>query len=194
MACTVPITSSPGRLLIHYQNTLNSTSHSIGWHFIYGVDLTGISFLQIEADRLATLLKACMNAGFFLDTWSIVLPNGTVYYTAPLTTPGAGTHAVNGNMQEWYSTTVAFIGLGDAPIPGGCKGRITSRLHCGGALNFPPGLRKFDANTDTPLKTFINAGLNASTYLPADFYGQQGNIGILCPVQWNAHTQRREGS
>jgi hypothetical protein len=180
--------------MFHYTNTHNGTSHTIGWHFIASVDISDVALLQLEADRMVDYLKRATTPATHWDTWSIVLPNGTVYYTANLTTPGNGTHSTNPNMQDWYSTTIALIGLGDAVVPNGCKGRIVARLHTQGALNFTPGLQKFNSSTDSTIDDLITLGLNASTIIPADFYGQQGDIHPLCPVQWNAHTQRKEGS
>ena len=195
MACTIPTTSSPGSLVLFYQNTDNTTIHTISWHFIDGVDLNNIAVLQVEADRLAGLLKPCMTSRRALIDWGIRLPGGATFYRAPLTTgAGNGSHAVASGMQNWYSLTIAFEGKGDAPAAGVCAGRIVSRLHLGGAIDFVPGMKYFDASFDAALTAFIATGLNASTYLPADYWGQQGDVGNTLPVQWNAHTQRKEGS
>lgn len=194
MACTDPGTRSPGRLVLHYQLGTSGQRHTIGWHFIAGVDITNIALLQIEADRLAGLLGPCVPNTIVLTDWSIQRPDGSTYYTAPLAVAVTGTHSVPGNMQQWHSTTVAFVGTGNQAGPGICNGKIIARLHTYGALNFPPGSKTFDCNSDGPYRHFITDGLNASTYLPADFYGGQGDIIMSAPVQWNSATQKRDGS
>jgi hypothetical protein len=195
MACTPPLTRSPGSLVLHYQNLDNSTFHTIGWHFITGVDLNNVAVLQVEADRIAGFAKAVLTSRRAMASWSIRLPNGATFYSANLTTgAGPGTHATTGGMLNWYSTTLAFEGHGQAPSAGTCSGRIISRLHLGGAILFPIGGKYFDATADATVKAFVDSAMNLSTYLPADYYGQQGNITYQCPMQWNAHTQRKEGS
>lgn len=193
MACLEPTTVSPGKLVLHYLAP-GIGRMSIGWHFINGVDLTDVVHIRTEADRIANLLKDCLPPLASITDWSITEGNGFPYYNEPFASAYIGTHTVNGNMQEYYSTTVAFVGHAQAPSPGGCAGRLVSRLHTFGALNFAPGTKFFDASADSPYAHFISNALNASTYLPADGYGQQGNIGGIMPVQFNAAVQRRVGT
>jgi hypothetical protein len=194
MACSPPPTGSPGRLVLHYAAQSGQVRHTIGWHFITGVDLTDIVHLQAEADRLAGLLAACCTAAVTFVDWSIQLPNGSTFYAAPLPSAHVGTHATATGMQNWASMTVAFEGTGNPSAPGICTGKSVSRVHCYGAVNFRPFDKFFTAAADAAYAAFITSGLNASTYLPADAYGQQADILLLCPIQWNAHTQRTVGS
>lgn len=194
MACTPPATRSPGRLVLKYSAQSGQVRHTIGWHLITGVDLTNIGLLQAEAQRLAGLLAPCCTAAVQIDDWAIQLPDGSTYYTAPLPSAHPGTHATATGMQNWASMTVAFEGVGNPTAPGVCNGKVISRLHCYGAVDFRPFDKFFVAATDAAYTAFITTGLNASTYLPADYYGQQADILLLCPIQWNAHTQRTVGS
>jgi len=168
-----------------YHGPLTLGDMTIGWHLIAGTDLTNVSLLAAEAQRLANLLGPCVTPIAVFTDFKITLPDGSVYYQAPLATQVTGTHSVANGMQQWFSTTVAFIGVGNQPLPGTCHGRLVSRLHNFGALLYPPGSKFFAAGSDAAYNAFITNGLNASTYLPADFYGQQGEIKKSMPVQWN---------
>lgn len=194
MPCLPPATVSPGTLYLVYRATGPLSRLTIGWNLIYGTDLTDIPNLRIEANRLANYIYRCVPPIATFVNWGIRVHGGGVYYEEPLTASLTGTHAVASSMQEYYSTTVAFVGHGLAPLPGGCAGRIISRLHTFGALPFPPGSKSYNAASDAVYQSFITNGLNASTYLAADYYGQQGEVGLIMPVQWNAAIQRRYGS
>jgi hypothetical protein len=177
-----------------YIHTGSGIRHSIGWNLIAGVDITGTSFLRTEAHRLGDLLADCMATVSRITDWEIQDANGSPFYTEAYGAGGVGNHVINSNMQPWYSTTVAMEGVATPPAPGVCHGHVICRLHTYGALDFPPGMQFFDSSIDAAYATFIDAGLNASTYVPADKYGQQANIQALMPVQWNAATQGSEGS
>lgn len=194
MPCLPPATLSPGSLYLVYRSVGPLSRLTIGWNLIFGTDLADIPNLRTEANRLAGYIYKCVPPIATFVNWGIKVHGGGTYYEEPLITALVGTHAVSTDMQEYYSTTVAFVGHGLAPAPGGCAGRIISRLHTFGALNFAPGTRSFDASGNTPYLDFIVRGLNASTYLPSDYYGQQGDIGLIMPVQFNAAIQRRWGS
>lgn len=194
MSCIVPITTSPGRLDLLYQDVSATHIHRLGWNFIAGVDITNHANVDTEAQRLGALLTDCLPSFARLLQWEIILPGGGVYDTGALSGLGPGTHAQNTQMQNWNSTTVAFVGHAHPLLPGYCAGRTVTRLHTWSCLNFVPGSQFFVATGDAPFLAFITAGLNASTYLPADKYGQQADIQPNMPVQWNAHTQKKEGS
>jgi len=194
MSCTVPITTSPGRLVLLYIHTGSGERHSIGWNLIAGVDIAGTSFLRTEAHRLGDLLVECIPNVARITDWEIQDATGGTFYTEGYGAGGAGTHVINSQMQPWYSTTVAFTGVATPPAPGVCHGHVISRMHIYGALNFTPGMKIYDATLDAAYEAFITSGLNASTYVPADKYGQQANILLTMPVQWNAFTQGSEGS
>lgn len=180
--------------MLVYIHTGSGNRHFIGWNLIAGVDITGTSFLRTEAHRLGDLLVTCMSTVSRITDWEIQDRAGSTFYTEAYGSGGIGTHTINSQMQPWYSTTVAFSGVATPPSPGVCHGHVISRLHTYGALNFTPGMKIYDATTDADYLGFINGGLNASTYLPADKYGQQANILQSMPVQWNAYTQESEGS
>lgn len=194
MSCIVPTTTSPGTLDFLYVATTSLAAKRIGWKFIAGVDITNHALIDAEAQRLALLLTDCLPSFARLVGWEVILPGGGVYDTGGFGGLGPGTHNLSGVMQSWHSTTVAFVGHAHPLSPGYCAGRTVTRLHTWSCLDFVPGGHFFDANLDAPFLAFVNAGLNASTYLPADRYGQQADISISLPVQWNARTQRREGS
>lgn len=194
MSCTPPITTSPGSLVLRYLRTGTGNRHDIGWRLIAGVDITAISFLRTEAHRLGDLLVDCMSIGSRITDWEVKDATGSVFYTEGYGAGGQGTAATNGQMQPWYSTTVCFTGVATPPAPGVCHGHSISRLHTYGVLDFPPGLKVLDASGAPAYLAFITTGLNASTYLPADRYGQQAVIEQSMPVQWNAYTQGSEGS
>jgi hypothetical protein len=194
LSCNVPITTSPGKLHLLYSSTTTPTFHSIGWNFIAGTNLTDITNLTIEAQRLADLMGPTLVTICSIVQFKITLPDGSTWYEAPLPTAVNGSHNAAGTMQNWHSTTLALVGHAQPNAPGDCAGESISRLHVYSAYNFPPGMKRFDATTDPDLLDFILNGLNASTYLPADRYGQQVNILPSCPVQWNAADQRRVGS
>lgn len=194
MPCTDPGTRSPGKLVLYYTLAPAGGEHSTGFNFITSVNINVVGPLQVEADRLAVLVRGCCTNKVTLTDWGIIQPGGHVFYRAPLTTgAGVGTHALGGVADYWYSQTIAFTGVGLAGAAGICNGRIIFRVHIQGALSFAPGEKTFNGATDAGINAFIN-GVNASTYLPADFFGQQGDINKICPVQWNAHTQRKEGA
>lgn len=194
MSCTVPITNSPGKLHLLYNSTTSLVPHSIGWNFIASVNLTDITSLTAEAQRLADLLGPVLPTICSIVAFKLTLPDGSTWYEAPLPTQVNGTHNSAGTMQHWKSTTLAFVGHAQPNAPGECAGETISRLHVYGAYNFAPGVKFFDATLDADLDDWIQSGLNASLYVPADRYGQQANILTNCPCQWNAATQRREGS
>jgi len=194
LACTDPATRSPGSLFITYLD-LNSTEvHSISWHFLAPVVISNLTALRAEANRLHPYITAMQTNVFQCVDWGIRTPTGHVFHQEPLLTAAPGTHSVASGMQNWRSTTVAFVGRGTAAGAGGCTGRSISRLYIGGALNFRPGDRNKDAAGDAPFGDFVALGLNASTFLPADFYGQSALISDTMPCQWNASTQKRYGS
>jgi len=194
MSCTDPGTTTPGSLVLYYSNTGLGINASVSWNLIAGTDLNDVTNLEAEAQRLADLLGPCMIATVHITDWAIKVHGSGVYYGAPLPTPVVGAHAVNGNMQAWVSTTVAFVGTGNQSAAGVCHGKSISRIHTFGALDFIPRSKFYDASNDAAYLSFVRNGLNASTYLPADAFGQQAEIKLALPVQWNAAYQRRLGS
>lgn len=194
MSCITPGTTSPGRLVLSYHDTITGDVHKIGWHFISGVAIGVIPPIRAEAVRLTGLLQPCLTTQLMIDAWSIILPNNTAFYTEALVAPLTGTHGLASGMQRWRSTTVRIEGTAHAPSPGVCYGRTNCVIFNQGALFFAAGQKAFDANSDGAYKTFINSGLNASTFLPADTFGQQADMALLMPVQWNAHAQKELGS
>jgi hypothetical protein len=194
MPCTPPITRSPGKLELLYAKTGGLIRHSIGWHFIIGVDLSNIALLEAEAQRLAGYMAECLETDMTVADWRIKLPDGSTYYSAPLPAARVGARTTQANMQNYLSTTLCFRGRGNPPLPGVCTGQVSSRLFVGGGFIFSPGSKVFNALSVGATDDFVQLGLNASTYLPADFYGHQADISLLLPIQWNASAQRRLGS
>lgn len=194
MACTQPTTRSPGKLELLYAKTGGLVRHSIGWHFILGVDLSNIALLEAEAARLATLLAPVLMTDMTIADWRIKLPDGSTYYAAPLPAAQVGTRTAQLGMQNYLSTTLCFRGRGNPPSPGICVGQVSSRAFIGGGWAIPPAAKSISALSSGVLTDWVDNGLNASTYLPADFYGHQADISYILPVQWNASAQRRLGS
>lgn len=193
MACTDPGSRSPGHLVWFYTlgAALRAASISLGLNNT--VDISNVAVLQVEADRIAALFKACTTNKVTQVDWGIKLPSGHVYYRAPLTTgAGVGTHGLV-SADYYYSQMVALVGHGIPLTAGGCAGPITARLHIAGALAFTAGQIIFPAATDAAFLALVN-GINASTFVAADFYGRGGNITRNLPVQFNAHTQKKWGT
>lgn len=193
-ACTLPITSSPGKLALIYNHNATALTHRISWNFIAGVDLTAVSLIAAEADRLANLMKLVLTDEFVISNFAILSRSGGVYYEAPLSAAQTGVKPPAAGAAEWASTTLTFVGTGNPPTPGTCHGKSISRLFVGASYLFTPQMKYLPAGGYPGLLDFIVNGLNASLYLPADTYGQQADILTNCPVQWNAAAQRRDGS
>jgi len=192
-SCTLPITTSPGKLVLMYSQITRGHDHRISWHFIAGVNLTDIPDLRTEAERLADMLADALTAAFRVTGWAIATPSGSIFYEEPFPAPIPGTLAPAAGVADWASTTIAFVGTGLAPAPGVCHGRSISRLFTGASYPMTPGTKTYSAGGTATLQTFIVNGLNASTYVPADVYGQQADILTVCPIQWNAAAQRKWG-
>lgn len=192
--CTLPITTSPGKLALRYIQLTTGISHKISWHFIAGVNLTDVSDLRTEAERLADLMADALTASFRVMGWEIQDPSGSPYYDESFPTPIVGTLSPAAGAADWCSPTICFTGVGQAPAPGTCHGHSISRLFTGDSYLFLPGDKTLNAGAHAPLLAFIQTGLNTSTYLPADVFGQQANILTACPCQFNAAVQRKYGT
>jgi len=193
-SCTLPLTTSPGRLALRYIHITQGLSHRIGWSFIAGVSLTDVSDLRVEAERLADLLADCLTANFRFTGWEIQTPGGHTYYTEAFAAPIIGTLTRPTGATDYRSPTICFSGVGLAPAPGVCHGHSISRVFVGDSYLFAPGQKVMTFNLHPELEAFVVGGLNASTYLPADGYGQQADISGEMPVQFNAAVQRKAGT
>jgi hypothetical protein len=192
-SCTLPITTSPGKLVIMYSQITKGHEHRISWHFIHGVNLTDIPDLRTEAERLADLMGEALTAAFRVTGWAVATPDGSIFYEEPFPAPIPGTLPPAAGTADYASTTIAFVGVGLAPAPGVCHGRSISRLFMGASYPMTPGTKNYLATGTAELQAFIVTGLNASTYVPADVYGQQADILSVCPIQFNAAAQRKWG-
>lgn len=192
-SCTLPITTSPGKMVIMYSHVTQGQVHRISWNLIAGVDLTGISFLRSEAERLTDLLAAASTNAFRFTGWGLALPGGSIFYEEPFDPVVPGSNPPASGMPDYRSTTITFVGVGLAPTPGVCHGRSISRLFVGAGVPMIPGEKSFVASGIPALQDFIVTGLNGSLYLPADAYGQQADILGVVPVQFNAAVQRKAG-
>jgi hypothetical protein len=193
MACTEPITTSPGRLILYYIKGGIGERFSTSFKFISGVVLTDIADIRTEAERIAGLMAVCLPVDTAVTDWAIGIGGTGIFYAEAFGAPFVGSHTIHGQMQAWLSTTVALVGTGNQSAPGICHGNITARMHTFGTINFAPGTRFYNSADDSAYSHLVS-GLNASTYLPADGYGQQGDIRTILAVQWNAATQDRLGS
>lgn len=192
MPCTPPPTSSPGYLYLAYNQSVIAF-HTARWAFIDGVDITDTVNLRIEANRIAAILVDALQAQFAITDWGILQSDGTHYYSEPFITPYIGTHSAAAGSDDYFSRTITFTGRGNASAPGVCTGQSRSVLFVGNTYQFVRGEKRFAVATDVDLNNYLTA-LNASTYLPADKYGQQVTYGASAPVQFNAHTQRAVGT
>ena len=194
MSCTVPSTTSPGKLHLGYQSTTSSVSHTISWWLVTGAPISTFAVMAAEANRLAVYLTDCVPDIVRFTDWKCTAPDGSFIQGGTLGGLGPGTHTINSNMQGWKSLTVAFVGHARPGAPGNCTGESISRLHNFGTLDILPGTKEILATVDPAFEDFVNVGLNSSDVLPADRYGQNVVIELSMPIQWNAYTQRKEGS
>jgi len=190
--CTPPTTHSPGQLYIRYNHNV-LVEHTASWHFIVGVDLTDTVNLRIEANRIASAMADALTNHFNITDWGILDQAGDYYYEEPFATPYIGLHGAGTGAEDYYSRTITLTGRGNAPTPGVCSGQTRSVLFVGNTYQFTPGQKRFPTTLDVDLNSYRLA-LNASTYLPADAYGQQVDFRVSAPIQFNAHTQRKSGS
>lgn len=194
MACTDPTIRSPGSLGLEYVQVSSGNIHRISWRLNAGIDITNIVDLETEAERLADTMTGALTSDFHITGFFVKLADGSLFVEAPFASAYIGDATGSSSMQEWESTTIAFTGSGIPIAPGACHGNSISRLFTGDTYNFPPGSKRYDATTHAGLLNFITGGINASPYIPADFYGQPVYIGTTCPVQWNAQVQGKHGS
>lgn len=190
--CTPPATLSPGFLYIKYTHQ-GLVTHTARWAFIDGVDIADTVNLRAEANRIAISMRAAVPPSFSLTDWGILNRDGSLFYEEPFTSPIAGTHGTVAGSDDYFSRTITFTGHGLAPAPGVCAGPSRSVLFVGNGYHFNVGQKRISAAVDTGLLAYWTA-LNTSTYLPADDYGQQFPFRGSGTVQFNAHTQRREGT
>lgn len=189
--CIVPTTVSPGFLYLQYTH-LGLVTHRARYAFINGVDVTDVPNLHIEAERIAAAMKPALPDSFIITDWGILNHDGSPYYASPLTAPLTGSHATALGAEDFYSRTITFTGHGLPPIATGCVGRTRAVLFVGKGYQFQVGMKRYNVLADAGLHGYLTA-LNVSTYLPADAYGQQVTFGASAPVQFNAHTQRKDG-
>lgn len=194
MSCTVPSTNSPGKLHLIYTNTTSSPEHGLSWWTKIGTPIGNAAVMGAEALRLATYLVDCTNNNTRFTGWKATAPDGSFIVGGNLGSLGPGTHGVVAGMKGWLSLTVAFVGHASPAVPGNCAGESIARLHNYGTLNIAVGQKEVVASTDSAFEDFINLGLNASDIVAADRYGQDVVIEANMPIQWNAYTQRKEGS
>jgi hypothetical protein len=192
MSCIVPGTTSPGKLFIEYTDATTGYKHRIAWRFITGVDLTNVSLLRTEVVRLKNLMIPCVTSNLLFSLWGITLPNGTTYYTEPFSPVVPGTHAQLASF-GFKSMTVRIEGTAHPPSPGVCFGRTNCVVFHQGALSYRAGDKTHDLTLDAAYSAFVT-GINASTYLPADMFGQQADMLFVAPVQFNAHAQKVVGT
>ncbi len=190
--CTPPSTTSPGVLFLKYTHQ-GQVTHTARWAFIAGVDPTDTTVLGAEADRIASKMQAALPPSFVITDWGILTRDGALYYEAPLPAPRVGSHSTAPAVDDYYSRTITFTGHGQAPVAGGCAGPTRTVLFVGNGYHFIVGQKRINATVDTGLLGYWVA-LNDSTYLPADDYGQQVDLRQSGTVQYNAHTQRKEGT
>lgn len=194
MSCIDPGTRSPGRLVLVYVDNAFSIRHSMGWHFIAGAVITDIVNIRIEANRLAVLAGKCVTSDYTFVDWEIRTPDGNLFYTEPLSPIQVGSHGQATGALRWRSQTLDFEGHGQPGVPGGCHGRISFKMFIGGALLYGVGQKTFAISGDAQMDAFRVTGLNASTWVPADYFGQQGDILPTANVQYNAHAQKVLGT
>lgn len=189
--CTPPTTHSPGFLFVRYTHNLLVT-HTARWAFIVGVDITDTVNLRIEANRLAAAMADALTNHFEVTDWGILDQFGDHYYEEPFASAYTGTKGAAAGAEDYYSKTITLTGRGNATSPGVCSGQTRSVLFVGNTYQFAPFEKRFISTSDVDYNGYRLA-INASTYLPADEYGQQVDFRVSAPVQFNAHTQKRNG-
>lgn len=190
--CIVPTTVSPGFLYIKYTH-LGQVEHSARWALVNTADVTNVPGLRTEAEEIGQAMKGALADSFAMHTWGILNRDGSPYYEEPFTAPIVGVHSSATGAEDYFSKTITFTGHGLPPIATGCVGKTRSVLFVGKTYFFNIGQKRFPVLTDVGLHAYLTR-LNSSVYLPADDYGQQVAFGASAPIQFNAHTQRKEGS
>lgn len=167
--------------------------HTARWAFIDGVDITDISHLAVEAAEIAAQMVKALPDSAVITDWGVLRADGSHYYSAPFGTPLTGTHGTATGETDYYSRTLTASGRGIAPTAVICSGLTRTVLFVGKAFHFTVGEKRFNGAGDSGVTAYL-ARLNSSTYLPADEYGQHVDLSYSMTVQFNAHTQKREGT
>lgn len=191
--CVPPVTSSPGHLVLQYAHTTQSLRHVMQVRWKYNVDIYNIAARLADAQALSNIIKSCQSPAFTIDGWAIKDNTGRVIHSASFPVPYVGTHTPAGNVADLRSRTVTIVGEGTPNPPGSCFGKAFLRFHTGATYDFVPGMKFIQPNADIPLDT-LRAYLDQAAAVWADFYGQAAICKGPMPVQFNAHTQRKDGS
>lgn len=191
MPCQAPNTRYPGTLFWAYTQAGNV--HTASMHLIVGTVLTDIVNLRIEAERIAQSWAAAVYSGVIITGWGIRLQDGTVYYQENFVQPAVGSHVAVTGLADAYSKTITMTGQGVPSQPGRCRGQFRFEFFVGRTYQFGPGQKHMTAADDNALSA-LQMAFDHSTYGPADFYGQQGEMRAVYPIQYNGHTQKHLGT
>lgn len=191
--CVPPVTTSPGHLVLAYAHTTQSLRHVCQVRWKSNVDIYNFAARLADAQALSQRIQACISPAFTIDGWAIKDSTGRTIHSAGFAVPYVGTHAPAANVADLRSRTLTIEGVGTPNPPGSCYGRCALRFHTGATYDFIPGEKFILDGADILLDT-LRAWLDSAAAVWADFYGQAGICKSSMPVQFNAHTQRKDGS
>lgn len=191
--CTMGSNRSPGHLFLDYIHTTQALPHKCSVRIIFGVDITDIINLRIDANDWALKVAGCMTTALRIDGWGVRASDGSFTYAEPFATSYLGLHGVTSGMQDARSSTLTFTGRGFPAIPGNCTGPARLVIHTGAAYLFTPGLKSIANGVDTGLDA-LAAFLLTHEDIWADYYGQPAGVNGKYPVQYNATVQKRFGT
>jgi len=193
MACTDPLTISPGFLRLDYLHSTQSLSHSTRARLVFGVDPTDVALMGLTALDWAVAWRGIVPPQFVCGGYSVLRHDGSLMYSNSFGTATAGTHAVAGGALDYASRTLAFTGRGIAGTAVECSGEEIGRVFVGGAYEFIPRQKFMVPGADAAVDAYA-VFLEDSTVIWADEFGNKAGIRPRYPVQFNAHAQGRNGT
>lgn len=199
MATIRPSTRTPGSLKILYKKGL--VAHRLSVNLLANIDINDFAARRADAINLAGKIQGVMPASVELSSWALYTrPNTnqppTLIYAEALTGPFIGVAPAIVQTPDTNSHTVTVTGTGTPGQPDWAVGAMRLVLFNGNAMSIVLGEKVRASNALTPVTGWnaLLTDLAASNHYWADFYGQKGTLHQLMPVQFNAHTQRVNGT
>jgi len=145
------------------------------------------------ADVWGDNVAAALDNHLHVIGWGTQDINGGLILQDTFGTAKIGTHVSAAGALDLKSRTVSFNGHGTPSVTGNCKGACSHRIYTADTFSFIPGEKYIANGVDTDLDTLATF-YTSSTVVWYDYYGQKGTVRPLYAVQFNAYTQRKQGS
>lgn len=192
MAGTDPGTRSPGHIFWRYTHA--GKPRTMSCRLVNSADLVDLTAIRAAAFGFASDIAVCLPNTVVIPSWGIKGNDGHSEIEESFISPIAGTVGVAVGLDDFFSTTLTIEGRGGATTIGGASGRALIRFHVGGTLQPLQGKKLYTLSELGLGYVTLLSNLNDNTVFFADYYGQKADaIGSL-PYQFNAHTQRKDGT